>query len=269
MQTIPHSFTAALTAYAAPLAAFVIATALPLVARGKAWVEVAGGLGVLAGWVLLLPLPPVTRVIWAPHRGVEMLVGPAVACVAGVALIACRGGRQARLISVLLAAFAGWWVARIGVGTADFWRVWLAISGLTWVVGRITAVRADRFLVLALALWGGLAVAGVGAAWLMAAVVVAAAAAGLVASGTKTALPAASVAALLGAADLTRGRLLRGRLDAVDLACLAALVAPLVSAALAGRLGRLSDRLAPVLAGIVGAAATVAAVWIARRAFLT
>jgi hypothetical protein len=269
MAPIPHSLTAALIAYAAPLAAFVVASAVWLAARGRAWAGTAGGLGLLAGWALLLPIRVLPRAIWASPRGVEVLVLPALVCVAGVALTAWRGGRQGRLIAVVLAGFAGWWVARNEVGTAEFWRVWFAIAGLTWVVARVCAGRAERFLVLALALWGGLAVAGTGAAWLMAAAVAVSAAAGLLAAGADAALPAAAVAALLGVADLAHGRLLRGRLDTIDLACVAALAAPFVAAALAGRLGRMSDRLAPVLAGVVGAGATVVAVWVLRRAFFT
>lgn len=269
MPSIPHSFGAALTLYAAPIAAFLVALVLPLLGRGQAWVAATGGAALFVGWALLLPISLLPRVVWAPHRGVETLLAPALACAVSAALLAWRGSNRPRLEAVLLAVFTGWWVARDGVGTVDFWRVWFGVAALAGLIGRIAAGRADRMLVLALALWGGLTVAATGAVWQLAALVATACAAGLVGAGAGTAVPAAAIAALLGAADLAGGRLLRGHLDGTDLACIAALAAPFVADAASARLGRMSDRVAAVSSSVIGAAITVAAVWLLRRALLT
>lgn len=269
MPSIPHSFTSGLFAYAAPLAAFVVALAVPLMARGKGWANVAGPLALFAGWALLQPLSLLPRVIWAPHRGTETLLAPALACAAGTAVLAWRGGRQTRLAAVLMTAFAGWWVAREGVGPVDFWRAWFAVGVLAVVLSKIGQGRADRILVVAAALSGGLAVAGAGPGWPMAALVAAAGAGGLLASRAPVAIPAAMIAALVAATDLAGGRLLRARLDTTDLACLAAVVAPWIADLAAQRLGRLPRPVAAVLSCAIGVGGAVACVWILRRALFT
>ena len=266
MPSIPHGFHIALSGYAAPLVALLAALVLPLARQIKG---VAAPLALFAGWALLPPLAELPRSIWAPHRGTEALLAPALAGVAGLAWLAWRGGRHPRLTAGLMAAFAGWWVARDGVGDSDFWRVWFAVAVLAAGLGRVIQGRADRLMVLAAALWGGLAVAGAGQGWLMAALAAAAAALGLVASGTTVPIPLAAVAALIGTADLAGGRLLRGRLDATDAACIACLLAPWVSDAASKRLLRLPGPLAAVSARAMGVGGTVGAVWLLRRAFFT
>ena len=268
MPSIPHSFNSALAAFAAPLAGLLIALLLPLLARGKGWAATTASMALFAGWALLQPVSLLPRVIWAPHRGAETLLAPALACVAGMALVAWRGGRQSRLVAVLMAGFAGWWVARDGVGAADFWRVWFGVAVLAALLSRVMRARADRLLMIAAALWGALGVAGAGSGFMMAALVAAAAAAGLLASSTQ-AVPAAAVAALIGATDLAGGRLLRGHLDAIDLACLAALLAPSASDLISKRLNRLPNLPAAILSGAIGVAGAVAAVWLLRRALFT
>lgn len=269
MPWIPHSFTSALSLYGGPLAALLIALAVPLAARGKAWADAAAPMALLVGWALLLRMSQLPRAIWAPSRGVEALLAPALACLAGIALLAWRGGRQARLIAIGAAVFAGWWVARENVGLADFWRVWFGIGVLAYLLSRIMQGRADRALVLAGALLGGLAVAGAASAWLMAAAVAAAAATGLGAAGVSAALPAAALAALIGASELAGGRLLRGRVGLVDVACLAAMAAPFIADLAAARLKRLPPRVSAVLSRAIGVGVAVGMTWVLRRALFT
>lgn len=269
MPWIPHSFISAMSLYGGPLAALLITLAVPLAVRGKAWADAAAPAALFVGWALLLRASQLPRAIWAPSHGVETLLAPALACLAGVALLAWRGGRQARLIASGLAVFAGWWVARESVGRPDFWRVWFGIGVLAYVVSRIMQGRADRALVLTLALLGCVAVAGTGSAWLLAAAVAAAAAAGLGAAGLSAALPAAAVAALIGASELAGGRLLRGRVGLIDLACLAALASPFIADLAERRLKRLPPQVSAVLSRAIGVGAAVAMTWVLRRAMFT
>jgi hypothetical protein len=262
MPWIPHSFASAI----APLTALVVALALPLAARGKSWAAAAGPLALFVGWALLEPVTQLPRAVWAPHRGPEALLAPALACVAGVAVVAWRGGRQERVVAVLMAVFAGWWVARDGVNATDFWRVWFGIAALAAVLSRVLRGRTDRLLVLAVALWGGLEVAGAGPVWALAALVAAACAAGLVAAGAQISVSSTAIAALIGATEIAGGRLLQYRFDMVDAAFVAALAAPFIADASATRLPR---RIAPVFSRALGAVGAVAAVWLVRRAFFT
>ena len=267
MPSIPHSFSTALSAYAAPLAALLVALTLPLGLRGKSWVAVAGPFALFAGWALLLPLARLPGAVWAPHRGPETLLTPALASVVGVALLALRGGRPL-LWAGATSAFAGWWMAHASVGAGDFWRVWVGIGALAWLVSRVVQGRPDRLLIVAGALWGGLAVAGAPPAWLAAALVVAAAGAGLAAVGGEAAVSAA-LAALIGGIALAGGKLIQGRIGLVDVACGVAMAAPLLADWASGRFGSLPARVAAVLSRVAGATVAVGIVWVVRRVFFT
>lgn len=269
MPPILHSAPALLSTYLAPLAALSIALAVALAARGKAWSAIAFPLALLIGWALLQPVTLLPRVLWAPHRGAETLLAPALAGVIGMGLLAWRLRARPRLMATAMALFAGRWIARDWVGVSDFWRVWFGIAALAALLSRMMQAKPDRVLVFAAALWGGLMVAGAGTVWTLAALVTAAGAAGAVAAGARGVFPSALLAALLGATDLAGGRLLRGRLDMVDVACVTAVVAPLAGEWLAARFGTLPKLVAPVMARSVGVAAAVGAVWLLRRAFFT
>jgi len=78
-------------------------------------------------------------------------------------------------------------------------------------------------------------------------------------------LPAAVVAAVVAGADLAAGRLVRGGLNAVDLACLAACGAPWAAHLVTARLGKRLGRAGPLVAAVAGAAVAVGCAWLAAR----
>ncbi len=268
MGPILHTVLAWLEAHAALLVAFVVALAGGWAGAGRgkaarAFVPAIAAAAALAGWALLAGAP---RGLWAPHRGIEVLAGAAAASALLAAVQVWRGGRNRRLLLGLDAAVAGWWVAHAGVAAADFWRVGFGVVLLSIWLGRVVRGDALRGLAMALALWGGLAIAAAPANWLGAAAVAAACWAGLLAMGRGGFVPAAPMAALIGAADLAGGRALRGRVDATDLACFSALVAPLLAHAVARRRGAKSDRFLAIMAVLCTAAGLSALVWLLKRA---
>lgn len=272
MPPIPHSVAVLLPAYAAPLLALAVALALSLACRGKsrgAWLPSAAALSALAGWALLQPAANLVQAGLAPRSGTAVLLAPAAACVLGAGLAAWRGGKLGRWMPVMLAVFAGWWLARASAGRDEFWRVWLAVALLAAALSRGIAGQPARGLACALALWGGLVLVAAPPVWTAAALVAAFAWAGLLAAGSGGALPSAAMAALIAGADLAAGRLVRGRLDAADVVCLLAVVAPFLARAAEARIGKRGGRFGPALASVAGAAAAVAAMWLLRRAVFT
>jgi hypothetical protein len=272
MPPIPHSVAALLSAYAAPLLALAVAITGSLLCGAKtrgAWLPANAALAALAGWALLLPASSLVRAGLAPRARPEALLAPAAACVIGAALVAWRGGKLGRWMPVLLAVFAGWWLARASAGRTEFWRVWVAVALLAAALSRAIAGQPVRGLACALALWGGLVLAGTAPVWIAAALVAVFVWVGLLLSRSGAALPSAVMAALIGGADLAGGRLVRGRLDATDLACLLAVAAPLIAGAAEARIGKRWGRAGPVLASVAGAAVAVALTWLVRRAVFT
>ena len=272
MAPIPHSVAALLSAYAAPLLALAVALAGSLFCRTKAraaWLPATAALAALAGWALLLPASRLVRAGLTPNAGPAVLLAPAAACVVGAGLVAWRGGRLGRWAPALLAVFAGWWLARASAGRTEFWRVWFAVVLVAAALSRVIAGQPARGLACALALWGGLVLASAPTVWIAAALVAVFVWAGLLLSGSGGALPSAVLAALIGGADLAAGRLVRARLDGVDLACLLAIAAPLLAGAAEARIGRRWGRFGPVLASVAGASAAVAAMWLLQRALFT
>ncbi len=275
MISIPHSLGAVPVA---PLVAFAVSLAGALACRRAraAWLPAVTAASVLAGWAVLVPGGGWARVASAPRLGPEVLVGVAAACVLAAGYAAWRGGRMSRWLAVGLAGLAGWWLARAGAGAGDFWRVLFGVAGLTWVVSRVVCGQAAGGLACALALWGGLALAGstmvgpalVGPALVGPALVAAGAWAGLVLV-PGAGLPAAAMAGLIGAAELGGGRLLRGRVDVVDVVCVLALAAPVVARMIEGRLGKRLGRFGGAVAACAGAAVVVGVDWVVRRALFT
>ena len=269
MPSIPHSFAAPLSA---PIVSFALAFALAYLCRDKgrsAWLPATAGLATLIGWALLTPSARLLHDALMPRLAPEVLLVPASIAVMTAAFAGWRRSASHRAISVALALFGGWWVARVAVGPNNFWRVLFGIAALAWTLSKVVDARPERGLAFALALWGGLAVAGspLGMTW--AAAVAAAGWFGLVAAPGRGTLPVASMAVLLGAADLAGGRLTRGKFDAVDLACLLALLSPFVAEAAAVRFGKNLGRFGLVASSAAGAACMVGIVWGVRHAFFT
>ncbi len=268
MPPIPHSLSPVLQAYAGPLAAFVLALLGALLCRGKArqgWVPAMAAGAALVSWALLLPAAGVLRAALSPRSGPEMLLMPAGASVLAMSVWPAGRGWLGRAVLVLLAVFAGWWLAQTPAGRVEFWRVGFAITVLALAFPWLLAARPARGLACGLALWGGLVVAGAAPGWIGAALAGAAVWAGLLAAGQGAALPASAMAALVGGADLVAGRLVRGGLDGADLACVGALAAPLVAGSVQGRIGKRAGPAGPVAAAAVGAACGVAGAWVLGR----
>ncbi len=260
-----------LRAYEPPLLALGVALILGLIGRttGARWpVASAGATGALAGWMALLPVAAALRAVLAPRAMADFLLLPAAAVtLAGLASPWLRG-RAERWLPAALAMLVGWWLAGSAPARPEFWRVWLAVSLAGWLLARSVAVTENaggRVLAAALALWGGLLLAGSPPVWLAAALVAVAAA--LAAWPFGGALPALLLTTVAAAADLATGRLVRAGLNATDLACVlapgAAWLAPWVTTRFGKRLGRAGT----VLAAPVAAALTVGAAWLCARAW--
>jgi hypothetical protein len=231
-------------------------------AKGQAWRRTAMSLACLLGWAALEPVARLRGVALSPSVGAGMLIVPAAALAVIEALRVWRGGRNERWFSVAAALVTGWWLGRVAAGPGEFWRVCFVVTALVWVVAWAVRGQTMRGAAVALALWGGAVVAGFPIGWVVASAVLAAVWAGLLALGAEAAVPSALVAAAVAGADLARGRIPRGHVDAADLVCLLALAAPFLAAAAEKRLATRWRMLAPAL----GAAGAVALGWGLRRA---
>ncbi len=257
----------ALHAYAPPLMALGVALALGLVGKmgPRPLLAAAGAGGALAGWAALLPMAAALRAVLAPRAMADFLLLPALAAaLAGLASPWLRG-RAARWLPVALVVLTGWWLAESAPARAEFWRVWLAVGVAAWLLARAVGQQAaaGRVLAAAVALSGGLLVAGAPSVWVTAALVAVTAAA--VAWPLGAALPPVLVATVAAAADLGAGRLVRAGLNAADLACVLALGAAWLTPAAEARFGRRLGRAGPALAALTAAALAVGAVWVGRR----
>ncbi len=248
--------------YLPVLAAAAVAGAGSAVARGKwaEWAGLPGAAGALAGWALLMPAPA-WRAALQPRTMPEHLLAPALAIV----LLAAAGprlhGRLARWTPVAVAALCGWWLAR-SAGRLEFWRVWASFGVAAWLLVRMSAGQAARTWAAALAVWGGLAATGAPSVLTAPGLVLAAALAPSALLGARAGcVPALLAAVLLADADLAIGRLPQGGVNGADLACLAALAAPVLAWALERRLGRRLRRFGPAPAILAALLATGAA-WI-------
>lgn len=232
--------------YLPVLAAAAVAGAGSAVARGK-WAGLAGlpgAAGALAGWALLMPAPA-WRAALQPRTMPEHLLAPALAIV----LLAAAGPRLhgwlARWVPVAVAALCGWWLARSG-GRLEFWRVWASFGAAAWLLARVSAGQAARTWAASLAAWGGLAATGTPSVLTVPGLVLVAALAPSALLGARTgSAPALLAAVFLADADLAIGRLPQGGMNGADLACLAALAAPVLAWALERRLGRGLRRFGP------------------------
>jgi len=255
-----------LYAYAPPLLAFGVALALGLTGRatGARWpVAASGAVGALAGWMALLPWTAALRAVLAPRAMADFLLLPAAAAaLAGLAASRLRG-RAERWLPWALMALTGWWLARSATAQLEFWRVWLTVVLAAWLLARGVEGAGGRALAVGLALWDALLLAGAPPVWIAAALVAAAASAAAWPLGG--AVPPVLLAAAATAADLGSGRLVQGRLNAADLACLlapgAAWLVPRIAPGLAARLGRTG----PVLAVPAAAALTAGVAWLGGR----
>lgn len=255
-----------LYAYAPPLLAFGVALALGLAGRatGARWpVAASGAVGALAGWMALLPWTAALRAVLAPRAMADFLLLPAAAAaLAGLAASRLRG-RAERWLPWALMALVGWWLARSATAQPEFWRVWLTIVLAAWLLARGVEGAGGRALAVGLALWGALLQAGAPPVWIVTALVAAAASAAAWPLGGT--LPPVLLAAAATAADLGSGRLVQGRLNAADLACLlapgAAWLVPRIAPGLAARFGRAG----PVLAVPAAAALTAGVAWLGVR----
>ncbi len=256
-----------LQAYLPALLALAVAAASVALCRGKtraAWGRVGLAVAAAVGWAALQQPGRLWGVALAPSLAPSLLLVPAAGIAAVEALRVWRRGRNDRWLSVLAAFSVGGWLARNTAGPDEWWRVAIVAAVLAGLVAAVVRGQAGRALAIPLALWGGLEATGLGAGWAPAAAVAAACcAAPLVVRGAAL-LPSATLAALIAALDLSRGRLARGRFDAVDLVCLLALVAPLLIGLIEPRLPKKARLMAPVFA-----AAIVAGVaWGLRRTVL-
>ncbi len=265
MVPIPHGVPASLVPYGPALLALAASLAAAWACRAKgrqAWRRFAVSLACLLGWAALEPVTRLREIALSPVIGPGMLLVPAAAVAAIEVIRVWRGGRNERWLSVGAALVTGWWLARVAAAPGEFWRVGVVVAVLVGGVAWAVRGQTMRGAALALALWGGAVVAGFPLGWVVASAVLAAAWAGLLVLRAEAAVPSALVAATVAGADLARGRLARGHIDAADLVCLLALGAPVLAAAAEARLAKRWRMLAPAL----GAAGAVAVGWGLRRA---
>ena len=134
-----------LHAFQPPLLALGVALALGLIGRaaGARWLLAnAGAAGALAGW-MMLPAGAVLRTVLTPRTMTDFLLLPAAAVlVVGLAAPWLRGraerwrGRAERWLPIALAVLAGWWLAGSAPARPEFWRVWLAVGLVAWLLAR-------------------------------------------------------------------------------------------------------------------------------------
>ena len=172
-------------AWLAPLTALLVSIGGRLMARRWRWGLPAVCAGAsLAGWVILAP-GGWRELVW-PRGALDHLVIPALA-------LAVAGLLQARLrtrwLGVAVVLFAAWWMAGVEVARPEFWRVWFAGLLVAWTLTRAGAGEASRGLSVALAMLGGMVLAGAGSLWIEAALVLAAASLGMMASGAGKVVP--------------------------------------------------------------------------------
>ncbi len=220
---------------------------------------------------------------WWLASGVRLGAWPAGG--AGRAAVACAALGAAWLTPALvrhggvLAAvvFMAWYVPGGAVGREEVWRVVFALLAAAWWLARAGAGRGKVAPAGAVALglvllggaWlGGVALEAPGVALgvgLAAALGGAGARRGGVPGEVPGEVPGALLAVGVGVTALSVGRGL-GRFGVVEVACLLALAAPRLVAALErGRLRRLR-RFAPVGAVLGASSALVAAAWVGARA---
>ncbi len=248
--------------YLPVLAAAAVAGVGSVVTRGKwaGWAGLPGAAGALAGWALLMPAPA-WRAALQPRTLPEHLLAPALAIVLFAAAGQRLHGRPARWAPVAVAALCGWWLARLA-GRVEFWRVWASFGIAAWLLMRVSAGQAARTWAASLAIWGGLAATGAPSVLTVPGLVLAAALAPSALLGVRTGLaPALLAVVFLADADLTIGRLPQGGVNGADLACLAALGAPVLAWVLERRLGRRLSQFGAAPAILAALLATGAA-WI-------
>lgn len=251
-------------AYEAPLLALALSLALVFAGRMRrtAWATGgAAGTGALLGWGLRLGGPRPWSALIAPASTAQhLLLVAAVALGAGLLGARLRGAWPGRWLAVAVAILVGWWVARSPAAGAQFWRAWVVCAAL--VAPLLRAGDAGRLAAAPLALGAGLLAAGASAPWQDIGFVVAAAALPLLAAQGVAPLPVALLgAATATAASLGAGRLARGGIGSVDLACALALAAPWLVAPAARRLGRAAPA-APIAVAVVAGALA----WVGRLA---
>ncbi len=237
---------------AACLAIAVAARSAGLVRQRGA--TVVGAVAVLAGWALLAP-----ALAWPPPP-LARLAGLG-AILLGEALLGASG-RERRGARIVTAALAAWWLRGAPfdwAGVALCGPVFLGLASGFAAAGRLS--RGDMgwgTLAAALSLAASLSLAGAAPHWAQAAMLPAGAALALL--GIPEAMPilARLVVVLAGSALVASDR---GRLLAVDMACLT----PLLAWAMSARLLRRRGRTRPVLAVGLTILAGLALTWAASR----
>ena len=252
-------------AHRAPLLASALALAVALLAtalRRPALAAAAGPVGVAVGWAALAAVGGAPRLALSPRTLPERLLLPAALALVAVAVLPLARGRWATAGWMLLGALIGWWLAGTPAARVEFWRVGAACTLLAWALAASAGRDAGPAAAAALTLWGALLLVGAPAMSLGAASVVAAAALGSLVARPWPPAPALAVlaAAAAAAASLGGGRLVRGQVAAVDVACLAAAVAPWLVRPIGGLVPR-----AAWLAPFAAAAAATGAAWAIAR----
>ncbi len=219
----------------------------------------AAAAGIAAGWLLLawpgFPARPPWAAVLNPRQLTDFLLAPALA-VAAYGFWRPRG-IWVRWGPVLLGFGLSWWVARMPTAAREFWRAWAAAGLVLWLLHRGMAGRVERrgTPAAAAALSGGLWVAGAPAPWSIAALVI-------LAVGMA---PPMLIGVMGMAAVLAAGRLVRGGLDPVDVAGLAAAATPfLVPRLTARRWGRAGPGVAALASVGIACCITATAVRLLR-----
>lgn len=248
-------------AYGPALVALVLSAGGAAMARrwpGLATAVCAGAAA--AGWAVLLG-GGWRMVLW-PRGVAEHVLTPALVLV-GAGIVA-RWVRT-RWLAVGVAVFAAWWMAGSGVARPEFWRVLFGGMAAAWVLTRAGVGEPRQGVAAALTVWGGLVVGGAPVVPVGVAMVLTGAVAGVAVAGREGVVPPALVMVGVLAADLAAGRLVRGGVGMVDLACLGAVGAPWLVPAMERGLGRRLRGAAGFVAPIAVAAGVVFVAWVGFR----
>ena len=194
---------------------------------------------------------------WAPRGLLPHLVAPAAAAALGAVVVTRVRGRAAGWVAAAVAGFAAAWLAGAPAARGEFWRgVLFTVLAAAWAL-RLAGRTAVQAAVSGGVLLLGGAVAGVASPWLGVAAVVFGAASGVAVLRPGSVLGTVAPATGIVATALGTGGAVRGRVGAMDLVCLGAVLAPVLARALSRRMGR--------WAGPAAVACVVGAAWAGAR----
>lgn len=213
------------------------------VRRRPGWAQAVAALAMGVGWAVVAYADSWRMVIW-PRSMMERMVLPTLV----LAVVAGFGARW--WVSFGGVWFAAWWLAGDGAVGEAFWRILFGGLFATWMLVRVGGRQPGRMVASGLVLAGAALVIGADA-WVGAGLVLAAVSLAMVLGGRGSTLQVGLGMIAIVGAEVGAGRLLRGGLGVMDLACLGAIGAPGLVPLVERRTRRLGVRAAGLIAPVI------------------